>query len=992
LTTVPFSDPAAIVPNKMSTFNGYFGYRDSWHWDAHQYAVAGCTPAAGCNYTSARQTHFTHDGTTANFEGTSIEHRKEPLENRVWFNYPGQRQSIYSGSLMEPSAVGRVLDDGTTQLTQAAYNALGDPATFVDPAGRTTTFGYAPNQIDLTSITQKTGTTQTTVATMTYNAQHRPATVTDAAGETTTYTYYPSGQLASMTNPLGETTIFEYNPLGYLKDVIDANGKIAASFTRDAMGRVATYTDSEGLTLGYTYDAADRVKKIIYPDGTFEKLTYDKLDLASYTNREGHVWTYSHDADRRLISVTDPLGNTTSFGYYENGALKSVTDANGHMTSWDIDLQSRPTAKHFANGTSEIYTYEKTTSRLKSITDALGQIKEYQYNLDDRLGGISYANAINTTPNASFTWAVNWPRLSSMTDGTGTTQYSYVPPGNLGALHLQQETTPHGVIAYGYDALGRVESRTVGGVTETVDYDAIGRVALHTNALGQFKLSYLGETDQITKRKLVGSSIVTTWGYLDNTNDRRLASTTNNGLRQYQYTTSPDYLIQGITEETCYGGPCTPSRNWSMSYDNAEKLRNATITGVQSSYAYTPDPAGNITQFQPGNRNASYGKVNQLLNLAGQPYSSDANGSMASDGQRTYSWDAEKRLVGIDYVGQPGKHTTLSYDGLGRRSAITTTNGGSTTKTNYIWCGEKLCQTRNADNSLARSYFPEGEALAGVGANLYYGPDQIGSVRDAFVVTSLSTTAQAYDYEPYGTPTQAPIDARTPDFRFGGLFYHQDSGLYLATYRAYDPRAARWLSRDPIGEAGGLNLYTYVNGNPISYVDPKGEFAGRLGLALAVIGGVVNGAIDLAAYDPCETTAWKAFSKGFLAGLGGTLTGEVIFAFTRNASVAAAAAGGMTYNLDQFLNGKPLSLGRLVFSMAAGGIVGKGMEEIFPTNGRLPSYLLPRNFANLGKNSIAMLKQESLGDAMAGPGQAYLDFMDFAKKRKRVETSCPCPK
>jgi YD repeat-containing protein len=53
-----------------------------------------------------------------------------------------------------------------------------------------------------------------------------------------------------------------------------------------------------------------------------------------------------------------------------------------------------------------------------------------------------------------------------MSDGIGTTQYGYVPPGALGALRLQQETGPVATIAYGYDALGRLASRNVGGGAE----------------------------------------------------------------------------------------------------------------------------------------------------------------------------------------------------------------------------------------------------------------------------------------------------------------------------------------------------------------------------------------------------------------------------------------------------------------------------------------------------------------------------------------------
>jgi RHS repeat-associated protein len=56
------------------------------------------------------------------------------------------------------------------------------------------------------------------------------------------------------------------------------------------------------------------------------------------------------------------------------------------------------------------------------------------------------------------------------------------------------------------------------------------------------------------------------------------------------------------------------------------------------------------------------------------------------------------------------------------------------------------------------------------------------------------------------------------------MFYNADSGLDLATYRAYNPAIGRWLSRDPIGEGTDptANLYAYVGGNPISLQDSLG--------------------------------------------------------------------------------------------------------------------------------------------------------------------------
>jgi RHS repeat-associated protein len=88
-----------------------------------------------------------------------------------------------------------------------------------------------------------------------------------------------------------------------------------------------------------------------------------------------------------------------------------------------------------------------------------------------------------------------------------------------------------------------------------------------------------------------------------------------------------------------------------------------------------------------------------------------------------------------------------------------------------------------------------------------------------------------YDYDPYGKRRLAwhsgALDPQTYlpiefDFGFTGHLYHGRSGLYFAPLRAYDPELGRWLSRDPIDMAGGINLYEYVGGDPVNAVDYLG--------------------------------------------------------------------------------------------------------------------------------------------------------------------------
>jgi RHS repeat-associated protein len=300
--------------------------------------------------------------------------------------------------------------------------------------------------------------------------------------------------------------------------------------------------------------------------------------------------------------------------------------------------------------------------------------------------------------------------------------------------------------------------------------------------LADFTLGYLGQTGQNTSRQLASSTLATNWSYLNNTGDRLVAGHFSN----FTFTSTREDFVASVTETS-----------------DASAVYPAALT-----------------------QTGTFNNLNQLTNLSGQTLTWDTVGNLTADGTRTYTWDAENRLVGIGYPAQPGKATAFTYDGLGRRVSITETppGGGTPVTTRYLWCGDAICQARDGGNVPTRSYYDEGEFVPGApGQPHFYGVDQLGSVRRAFASAS---SAPAFNYDPYGSLLTGP--APTTDFGFAGLFNHQPSGLNLTLYRAYDPVAGRWLSRDPIGEDSVGNLYPYASLNPVNLTDPLGLFPSLL--------------------------------------------------------------------------------------------------------------------------------------------------------------------
>jgi YD repeat-containing protein len=535
------------------------------------------------------------------------------------------------GSWREPSRVGRVLDDGTSQITETTYNTAGRVLSRTDPVGRQTTYTYtyAGNGTDLQEVRQTNGTGSDLLATYAnYSPQHQPQTVTDAAGQVTAFTYNAAGQVLTVTNAKQETTTYVYDSAGGLQSVTGPVTGSTTIYTYDGYGRLRTVTDPESYVVTTDYDIFDRPIRITYPDGTYEETIYDRLDVGSRRDRLGRITRYYHDGLRRLIATRDPAGRTIAQAWCQGcDGLASLTDAKGQTTKWERDLRHRVTRELRADGvTATIYTYEATTSRLKTVTDPKGQVTTYTYNPDDTVASTVYTNAQIATPSVSFTYDPVYNRVTTMVDGTGTTLYTYNPAGALGAGQVGGVDGPltDDTITYSYDELGRVTSRAINGVATTQVYDALGRVTSETNVLGTFGYTYVGVTGRLNTATYPNGQ-TSSYAYYGNTGDQRLQTIHHRKpdgttLSKFDYT----YDVVGNIM-TWRQQADSVAVMWEYGYDPADQLIAAVkkATDPQSTilkrYGYTYDPAGNRTaeQIDDNVTLATHDSLNRLLTHQG---------------------------------------------------------------------------------------------------------------------------------------------------------------------------------------------------------------------------------------------------------------------------------------------------------------------------------------------------------------------------------------
>lgn len=608
--------------------------RNTFYWDKKAYKewVAGGRK----DYSQAHIYHWLHQYGFWDLSGI-LTSEKNALENRVYYIYQyanGNITPVYTIYITpdmlttRPAQTLRLLDDGSTQMSQTLMDSYGRVVRSIDPVGRETRYSYTSDVTasDVAKVERKNGNNYETLAVYTYNSNHQPLTVTDAAGQTTVMTYNANGQVETVTNALNKTSTYHYDSLGrleYIDGPLSGDGdKISFTYDPVVLTRVKSVTDPDGATKTYDYDNIDRVTKVTYLDGTYEQIIYNRLDPEWLRDRAGR-WTHRwYNPLRQLVAVQDPAGRLVEYDGCDCGD-HSIVDGNGAKTVWKKDVAGRLLYKEYPDHSKEQYFYD-LAGRLDHIIDPAGKTRSYTHKLDNNLESVTYPSG-SSTATASFAYGAVYNRMESMTDPTGTTNFGYYPVTNssspgAGRLHTVDGPLANDTITYEYDALGRRKHRDVNGSNQDFLFDDLSRVTRETNALGQFDYTFDGPTQRLATAT-APNGMVSTFSYFPLPHDRVLQSITHTGpgntpMSSFGY----DYDVVGnITRWTQNRAPNIVTE-WNLAMDASNQLTGVSVTGQPLwSEAFGYDNAGNRLTRQKGNSvtTTAFNDLNQIGTITG---------------------------------------------------------------------------------------------------------------------------------------------------------------------------------------------------------------------------------------------------------------------------------------------------------------------------------------------------------------------------------------
>ncbi|MFC0212338.1 RHS repeat-associated core domain-containing protein [Paenibacillus chartarius] len=719
-------------------------------------------------------------------------------------------------------------DNEVSSITrQAEYNKLtGDLTKYIDSKDNATKYEYDA----LGRITKEVLPDQNYTA-IEYDDRNNIVTVTDLAGIKSVRKYNAIGQIEKETIGQNYKT-YGYDAYGRQIWSMDANNRrtetaydawnrvIQVSFpglvnpdtetiTYDDINRTKTTTDAESNHYRETYDISGQLLKKEWVKATGNVL----LGIYSYdyaghpitiTDGNGNQTKNQYDILGRLISVTDPLSNIHRYTYSLAGNLVEMIYPDGNKIQKHYDETGKVIKRIDPSGQMDKYYYDGNGNVIRHV-DRKGQVKTFEYDAQRDF----LTKSITPQETISYSYDAAGRRLT-MTDNTGMTQYKY----EQATGYLHEITYADGrTIQYQYDTLGnRTSSTDPFGFTTAYGYDIRYRLNGVGNAVNNWEASYTYKKNGLTDVVSLKNGMNSTYGF-DGANLISLVQNKSNGINvnTFGYSYDNNYNQTGKTEN---------GTSFSFGYDKLNRI--ATSTQFQESYTYD----------SRGNRQTMH--RNQQINPT------DAS----------YDYDDRNRLIKVTLSG--GKVVSYKYNGDGL--LYERTEGGQTTR--YYYDGSSVIaegMVQTDGKAVLKARYLRGNGLVArvdaSGNKTYYLHNGHGDIIGLADVNG--NTLNTYSYDIWGNPTSTVEQVQQP-FRYSGEYWDSSTGLQYLRARWYDPSIGRFINEDSyegdITNPLSLNLYTYVENNPLRYVDPTGHVK-------------VSDNDDLIALTDVFTKKWDSYQK-----------------------------------------------------------------------------------------------------------------------------------
>jgi RHS repeat-associated protein len=649
-----------------------------------------------------------------------------------------------------------------------------------------------------------------------YNSQGELTTQNGARTYPVTYTFTDQGRLESLstyrngTNGTADTTTWSYDDdRGWLTGKTYAD---TSSVTYDYFdnGMLQTRTWARGIESRYSYDVGGLLTNVLFMDGVTPGASYglDRLGRSVKVVDGLGIRTNSYAADGALLSETLPQ--------LSGGVLEYERDSIGRLTNMALSVGGTRTAM---SG----YGYD-SAGRLSSVSDGL-RSAVYTFGPDGAtwtnlsfgsvlntrrtFDGLNRLSEISSQPQTGsailFSFAMNQANqrtTNNLADG-GKWIYQYNERGEVvsGKKYFSDGQPVQGAqFGYEFDTIGNRISAQEGTSTAESTYTA--------NNLNQLVLRSLGEGGYseilVTGEAATGATV-------------SVRLNTNNAAPVNRH---GQYFWKAVDVA------------------NASSLFATTNLGVT---AYITSGTQSLVRTEARN---------VILPQTPEGFSWDADGNMLADGLWTNRWDANNRMIvtesRVEVPDGMKKRLTFQYDYMGRRTVKRVESGCSggvysaTNTTTYVWDGWNVIaeiSMKSATGQSTTNFFTWGLDLSGTiqgaggvggltmlslnGTNALPVFDGNGNVM-ALVDSSGAVVAE-YEYGPFGETLKAtgPL-AKVNPWRFSTKCADNETGLIIYQLRAFSPGLGRWISRDPIEEKGGINLFAFVKNGPASRCDSLG--------------------------------------------------------------------------------------------------------------------------------------------------------------------------